>query len=123
MSSNYAEILVIHEASRECVWLSSVVHHILKTTALKTEDLEPTTLYEDNAACIAQLKGGYIKGDRTKHISPKFFYTHELRKKGDITVKQVRSSDNLADLFTKSLPTCTFKKLVTGIGMKSLKDL
>ena len=123
VSSNHAEILAIHEASRECVWLRSVVHHILKTTALKTEDLEPTTLHEDNAACIAQLKGGYIKGDRTKHISPKFFYTHELQKKGDITVKQVRSSDNLADLFTKSLPTCTFKKLITGIGMKSLKDL
>lgn len=29
----------------------------------------PTTMYEDNVACIAQLKGGYIKGDRTKHIS------------------------------------------------------
>ena len=38
----------------------------------------PTTLYEDNAACIVQLKNGYIKGDRTKHISPKFFFTHDL---------------------------------------------
>ena len=123
VSSNNAEILAIHEASRECIWLCSVVHHILKTTALKTEDFEPTTLHEDNAACIAQLKGGYIRGDRTKHISPKFFYTHELQKEGAISVKQVQSSNNLADLFTKSLPTCTFQKLVTGIGMKRLQDL
>ena len=65
--------LTIHEASRECVWLRSVVYHILKTTALKTEDQEPTTLYEDNDASIAQLKGGYIKGDKMKYISPKFF--------------------------------------------------
>ncbi|RVW45253.1 Retrovirus-related Pol polyprotein from transposon TNT 1-94 [Vitis vinifera] len=56
--------------------------------------------------------GGYIKGDRTKHISPKFFYTHELQKSGEIDVQQIRSSDNLADLFTKSLPTSTFKKLI-----------
>ena len=39
----------------------------------------PTIVYEDNAACVAQLKGGYIKGDRTKHISPKFFFTHDLQ--------------------------------------------
>ena len=39
----------------------------------------PTILYEDNAAYIAQLKGGYIKGDLTKHISTKFFFTHDLQ--------------------------------------------
>ena len=48
-------------------------------------------LHEDNAACIAQIKGGFIKGDRTKHISPKFFYTHELQKKCEIDVQQIRS--------------------------------
>ena len=68
----------------------------------------PTTLYEDNAACIVQLKNGYIKGDRTKHISPKFFFTHDLQKKGDINVQSIRSTNNLADLFTKALPTATF---------------
>ena len=71
--------------------VESVFGYILTTTALKIEDLEPTTLHEDNAACIAQLKGGYIKGDRTKHISPKFFYTHELQKEGAINVKQMQS--------------------------------
>ena len=44
-----------------------------------------TVLFEDNATYIAQIRGGYIKGDRTKHISPKFFYTHELQKNGDVT--------------------------------------
>jgi hypothetical protein len=73
--------------------------------------------------CITQIIGGYIKGDRTKHISPKLFYTHELQKSGDIDVKQIRSSENLADIFTKSLPTTTFKKIVHSIGMRRLKDL
>ncbi|AAF79281.1 F14D16.7 [Arabidopsis thaliana] len=100
---NHAEILPIHEDSRE------------KKT--------PTIMYEDNAACIAQLKDGYIKGDRTKHILPKFFYTHDLQKSGDVRVLQIRSNDNLADLFTKALPTATFKKLVYRIGLRRLKDL
>jgi hypothetical protein len=83
----------------------------------------PTILYEDNVACITQIRGDYIKGDRTKHISPKFFYTHELQNSSDIDVKHIRSSDNLANLFTKSLLTATFKKIVHNIGMRRLKDL
>ena len=80
-------------------------------------------MYEDNASCISQLKDDYIKGDRTKHILPKLFFTHELQKAGEVQVVQVRSSDNLVDLFTKALPTCTFRKLTHQIGMRRLKDL
>ncbi|GKB14482.1 hypothetical protein Tco_0848405 [Tanacetum coccineum] len=76
------------------------------------------TVVEDNAACIAQLKDGYIKGDITKHI-----FTHDLQKSGDIIIQQIRSNDNLADLFTKARPTATFKKLVHDIGMRTLKEL
>lgn len=122
-SSNHAELLAIHEASRECVWLRSMTQHIRGTCGLPAYKEIPTTLYEDNAACIAQLKEGYIKGDRTKHISPKFFFTHDLQKNGDIDVQQIRSSNNLADLFTKALPTSTFEKMVYGIGMRQLKDI
>ena len=58
-----------------------------------------------------------------KHISPKLFFTHNLQKNGDIDVQQIRSSDNMADFFTKSLPTSTFKKMIHKIGMRKLKDL
>ena len=77
-SSNHSEIIAIHEASRECIWLRSMIHHIQESCGLSSVKDKPTILFEDNAACIAQIKGSYIKGDRTKHISPKFFYTHEL---------------------------------------------
>ena len=109
-SSNHSEIIAIHEASRECIWLRSMIHHIQESCGLFS-------------ACIAQIKGGYIKGDRTKHISPKIFYTHELQKNGEIDVQQIRSSDNLADLFTKALPTSTFKKLIYKVGMRKVMDV
>jgi hypothetical protein len=38
----------------------------------------PTIIYENNAACVAQLQTGYIKTNYTKYISPKLFYSHEL---------------------------------------------
>jgi hypothetical protein len=46
-------------------------------------------LFEDNDVCNIQFKKGYIKGDKTKHISPKFFYTHELQQKGKIDIKKL----------------------------------
>ena len=85
-SSNHLEIIVIHETSHECIWLRSVIQHIREKCSLSSIKESPTILFEDNATCIAQIKGGYIKGDRTKHISPKFFNTHELQN-GEIDVK------------------------------------
>ena len=122
-SSNHSEIITIHEASRECIWLRSIIHHIQESCGLSSVKAKPTILFEDNAACIVQIKGGYIKGDRTKHISPKFFYTHEIQKNGEIDVQQIRSSDNLAVLFTTALPTSTFKKLIYKVGMQKVKDV
>ena len=98
----------------------STYPRIMRTPFIKDN---PKTLFEDNVACIAQIKGGYIKGDRTKHISPKFFYTHELQKGGEIDVQKIRSNDNLVDLFMKSLLTSTLKKLIHKIGMCQLKDI
>ena len=89
-----------------------MIQHIQESCGLPSIKESSTTLFEDNDACIAHIKGSYIKGDRTRHISPKFFYTHELQKSGEIDVQQIRSNDNLAYLFTKSLSTSTFKKLI-----------
>ena len=58
------------------------------------------------------------RGDKTKYILPKFFYYHELQENRQVNVKQIRSTNNLANLFTKSLPISTFEKLVYGIGMR-----
>lgn len=122
-SSNHAELIALYEAGRECVWLRSMIQNIQEECGLESIKGNPTLLCEDNAACIAQIKEGYIKGDKTKHISPKFFFTYDLQKDGVIDVRQVRSSDNLADLFTKSLPTRVFKLLVQKIGLRRLKDM
>ena len=121
-SSDHFEIIALHEASRECVWLRSVAHHIRNACGFPLITSIPTTIYEDNAVCIEQIKEGFIKGDRTKHISPKFFFTQELQKSHEIEVKKIRSSDNVADLFTKALPSSTFKKLTYDIGMRRVCD-
>ena len=51
--SNHSEILTIHEASRECIWLRSMIHHIQESCGLSFVKDKPTILFEVNAACIA----------------------------------------------------------------------
>jgi len=69
------------------------------------------------------LKEGYIKGDITKHILPKFFFTHGLQGNCDVKIQEVRSCENLTDLFTKSLSRRTFEQLVHKIGLHHLNDV
>ena len=49
-SSNHAEILALHEASRECFWLREVMEHIRSTSGLASIVDLPTMIFEDNAA-------------------------------------------------------------------------
>ena len=121
-STNHSEIIALYEASRECVWLRRMINHIQQSCG-KGSIESPTIIYEDNAACVAQMQTGYIKSNITKHIAPKLFYPHELQKSGEINILQVKSCDNLADLFTKSLPASTFERFVHKIGMRRLRDL
>jgi hypothetical protein len=99
-----------------------MVNHILTTCGIGSLD-SPNIIYEDNSACVVQMDTGYIKSNINKHISPKLFYPHKLQEKRDINTLQTKSCDNLADLFTKSLPYSTFQKCVEWIGMRRLKCL
>jgi hypothetical protein len=66
---------------------------------------------------------GYIESNIIKHIASKLFYLHELQKSQGINILRIKSSDKLAGLFMKSLPTLTFYKYFHGIGIRRLQDL
>jgi hypothetical protein len=106
-STNHSEIITLFEATKECVWLRRVIHHLQNTCGMNMTST-PTIIYEYNSACVAQIQTGYVKISLTKYISPKFFYMHELQKKEEIMITLTKTSENLADLFTKSLPTNIF---------------
>jgi hypothetical protein len=40
----------------------------------------PMIIYEDNSACLVEMEICYIKSNINKHIAPKLFYPHKLRK-------------------------------------------
>ena len=57
-----------------------MIQHIQESCGLSSIKGDPTILFEDNVACIAQIIGGYIKGDRTKHIHQNSFIHMNSRR-------------------------------------------
>jgi hypothetical protein len=122
-SSNHTELITLYNTGWEYVWLRSMIQHIEEKYGLESVRENLTVIYEDNASCIAQIKEWYIKGDITKYISSKFFSRHDLQKNDLINICQIKSSDNLADLFTKSLPRNVFEQISDKIDIRRLKDV
>jgi len=76
----------------------------------------PITIYTDNNRSIFNStndKNYY----RTKHIDIKFHFVKEHTKKKEIMFTYILSLDNLADLFTKSLPRKTIRRLATTMDL------
>ena len=122
-STNHAELLAFHEVARECVWLRTMEGILMRQCKIETKH-QPTVIFEDNAACIQQMSSGFIKVDRTKHISPHIFtFSQELIERGQLVIRKVESEHNLADMLTKTLPAYKHNKLVAEARMKTLHSL
>jgi hypothetical protein len=93
------------------VWLREMIDHIHKLCGIGAIE-SPTIIYKDNAACVAQMKRGISKLITQNIFFSKLFYPHELQKGGENNILQIKSCDNLANLFMKSLPLATFDKCV-----------
>ena len=67
------------------------------------------TLYCDNSGAVANSKEPRSH-KRGKHIKRKYYLIRELVNRGDVTVSQIASEDNLVDPFTKGLVQKVFDR-------------
>jgi len=63
-------------------------------------------------------KGSYLHS-KTKHISIKFHFLREQVNKEEVRLEYVPSKDQIADIFTKSLPKDSFEYLREKLGVIS----
>ncbi|KAG6402911.1 hypothetical protein SASPL_135125 [Salvia splendens] len=100
-----ATFSVCHE-----VWLRSLL------AELGWSQKEPTTICVDNKSAIA-LSKNLVFHNRSKHIDTRFHYIRECVANREIQVEYVKSQDQVADIFTKSLKFEDFIKIRTLLGM------
>ena len=101
LSSCEAEIMASSEAAKEAVYLQGFL------TEMGFGSQFPLSLGCDNKAA-RDLAYNPEHHPRTKHIDRRHFYIRELVELGRIEVPYVATADNLADFFTKSLPSKQF---------------
>nr|GFA50927.1 copia protein [Tanacetum cinerariifolium] len=76
-------------------------------------------IYFDSKSAIA-ISCNQVQHIRTKHIAVRYHFIKEHVEKGTIVLYFVKTDYQLADIFTKALPTDRFNYLVRRIGMRSL---
>ena len=64
----------------------------------------PTTLYEDNAACIYASEPGRPMSARSRHIDTRVFRLRELVEGKVLKLIKIATGDQIADCLTKALP-------------------
>ena len=69
---------------------------------------------------VTKHTNSYIKCNRTKHISPKLLYSHELEENDDIIVQQICSKFNLADLFNRNAATQKSQVMCPWVGVNCI---
>ena len=111
LSSCEAEYCALADAAKEAMWLKSLIQEVDKNAKK-----EPMIIFEDNQSTIAFAKNP-IQSERTKHIEVKYHYIREKVAEGKIEVKYMPTTDQVADIFTKSLCRVQHEKFTRALGL------
>jgi hypothetical protein len=101
-----------YEAAQECIWLRALLKDIGHDVTQKA-----TTLLCDNNAAI-NLSEDPMLHARVKHVDIKYHFLRERVQSGEIAIRYVHTKDNVADLFTKALPSPLFTRLRLLLGLR-----
>jgi hypothetical protein len=110
LSSCEAEYMAASNAACQAVWLSRLLGEITG------EEPKKMKLMVDNISAIALCKNP-VHHDRTKHIDTRFHFVRQHIEEGRVHVDYVRTGEQLADIFTKSLGRARFSELRQTLGV------
>ena len=80
----------------------SNVSHYNKTNILFSQK-NKTGIFVNNQVAIA-IANNLVCHGKTKHFNIKFYYLIKMQQSGEVNLIYCKSKDQLADMFTKSLP-------------------
>ena len=109
-SSSQAEYRAMAAASSEITWLVRLLQE------LGIKDLLPIALKCDNQSAI-QIGKNQLLHERTKHVELDCHFTRDKVMEGLIELLYTPSQEQLADLFTKALPSPQHNHLLSKLGI------
>jgi len=109
LSTTESEYIALSTAARELIPIRRLLRALSLYSPLRDltphppGQLPPSTIFEDNASCIAIANKDNHHKPRTKHISLKYHHFKDYIRSGALQVIKIASASNLADIFTKPL--------------------
>ncbi|KAK4390135.1 Retrovirus-related Pol polyprotein from transposon RE2 [Sesamum angolense] len=97
----------------ELKWISYLLHDFGISCSL------PIALFCDNIAAL-HITANPVFHEHTKHIEIDCHVVCDAYKDGFVSPTHVRGTAQLADKFTKALPSKSFASLISKLGMVSL---
>ena len=101
LSTTESEYMALAEAGKEALWLKGFVNEL-------GIDQGGVQLYCDSQSAIYLAKH-QVYHARTKHISVRYHKVRELIATGDVILEKVHTSENAADMLTKTVTADKFK--------------
>ncbi|GFW89597.1 retrovirus-related Pol polyprotein from transposon TNT 1-94 [Trichonephila clavipes] len=101
LSTMEAEYISLTEAAKEIIWIQNVINEC--NLMLKLNYSELPVIYCDNQAAI-NFSCSPVENHRTKHIDVRFHFLRNLVDSQFFEIKYINTKNNIADIFTKSLP-------------------
>ena len=114
-SSTEAEYVASAEAAKELIWLRYLLRDIYHPPS------QATPLFIDNRGASLLAKNP-VYHNRTKHIDIRHHFIRQCVSDGLIDVKLISTSDNAANLFTKSLGRIKLQLFRSLIGLQRIPN-
>jgi len=108
-STSEAELVAANEGAKDGLWLKQ----LLESMEFK---VKPILLYVDNKSTLEIAKHP-TSHKRSKHLRLSLLKIREYVEDGLLTIQYVRSEENLADMFTKSLAFEKFQDFKMQLGL------
>ena len=110
LSTTEAEYVAITHASKEALWLRSLLTQIFQPLS------SPTTLFCDNQGAIALTKDDQHHA-RTKHIDVRFHFICWIVENGKIHLAYCPTNNMATNTLTKALPSLKVKHFAYVLGL------
>jgi len=113
LSSCEAEYIAASTAATQALWLSWLLAELLD------RNVEVVELKMDNKSALALAKNPVFH-EKSKHIRIKYHFLRSCLEDGTIKAEHLSTTDQLADILTKSLGKAKFQEMRRRIGLRQI---
>ncbi|KAI3494744.1 hypothetical protein L1887_40442 [Cichorium endivia] len=115
LSTAEAEYIAAASCTSQIIWIQNQLRDY-------GVSMKRIPLYCDSESAI-RICLNPVQHSKTKHIALRYHFIKDHVEDGNIEIHFVRSNDELADIFTKSLPELAFNRILQGLGMMEAESV